>query len=232
MTNGEALTVLDRQLLLQLGDRLTRLRKSKCITATELAKRVGLSRTTLSAIESGDPAPSIGTYLRVMSALDIAGQLALIAGDTLTPSLPGTAAGKSKWGSSPSIGINVRADTTRHKVQDLQSIALHEAAVLTIKAKPELLTKVKATLDNWITTNPDSRSAGLWREWEKIIADQQWRKVRGITRQAQELRQASPLVTILSEEDRFAVLQQIKELKAGVVLGSDTPDIHADKIQK
>jgi DNA-binding XRE family transcriptional regulator len=50
-----------------------------------MARRVGISRTTLAAVEAGDPAPSIGTYLRVMAVLGIGGDLALLAGDVMHP---------------------------------------------------------------------------------------------------------------------------------------------------
>lgn len=85
MINSEISTVLERQLLLQLGDRLKRLRKAQGIGTVEMAARAGISRNTLRAVESGDPAPSIGTYLRVMSALGLSGELALLAGDTMQP---------------------------------------------------------------------------------------------------------------------------------------------------
>jgi len=58
---------LDRQLLLQLGERLKRVRREQGISGTALAEQIGMSRTTLAAIESGDPSPSMGNYLRVMS---------------------------------------------------------------------------------------------------------------------------------------------------------------------
>ena len=72
--------VLERQLLLQLSDRLKGLRKSQGLGTVEMAKRAGISRTTLGSVEAGDPGPSIGTYLRVMSLLGVSGELALAAG--------------------------------------------------------------------------------------------------------------------------------------------------------
>jgi transcriptional regulator with XRE-family HTH domain len=221
MTTHNTLTVLDRQLLLQLGDRLTRLRKSQALSTVELAKRVGISRTTLSAVESGDPAPTMGTYLRVMSALGISGELALLAGDTLSPPLPGTAAAQSRR-ATPTVQVTVTVDPSRHKIQDLQSIALNEAGLRIIQADPELLAQAKATLDNWIKSKPDSRSISLWNEWKQILADKKWRKVQGSTKRAQELRQASPVVTILPEQARYDILEQISKLKAGVDLGDGT----------
>ena len=63
MNVSDSTVVLERQLLLQLGDRLKRLRKSQGIGTVEMAKRAGISRTTLGSVESGDPGPAIGTYL-------------------------------------------------------------------------------------------------------------------------------------------------------------------------
>ena len=94
-------TVLERQLLLQLGDRLKHLRKAQGLGTVEMAARSGITRNTLRAVEAGDPAPSIGTYLRVMSVLGVSGELALLAGDTMQPSLAGTAAARSRRAAPP-----------------------------------------------------------------------------------------------------------------------------------
>ena len=48
--------VLERHLLLQLGDRLKRLRKAQGLGTVAMAQRAGISRTTLSAVEAGDQA--------------------------------------------------------------------------------------------------------------------------------------------------------------------------------
>ena len=44
-----------------------------------MAERVGISRTTLASVETGAPSPAIGTYLKVMGVLGLAGDLALVA---------------------------------------------------------------------------------------------------------------------------------------------------------
>src|SRR3982751_2379697 len=72
-------SALDRQLLIQLGERLRRARQKQGLTGTALAERAGISRMTLNAVEAGEPAPTMGTYLRVMSALGVAGDLAVLA---------------------------------------------------------------------------------------------------------------------------------------------------------
>ena len=211
--------VLERQLLLQLGDRLRRLRKAKGLGTVEMAKRVGISRTTLSAIEAGDPGPSIGTYLRAMSVLGVSGDLALLAGDALQPAPAGTAAARSRR-SRPVVQVHVSADESRHQVQDLQSLALHEEAVRLIRGDPALLALAQETLERWLASG-NSRSATLWREWQGILRDRQWRKVLGRTRRAQELRQASPLTAILPDDVRRSILDQVSALKKGVALGGD-----------
>ena len=217
MTGDEFHALLERQLLLQLGDRLKRLRKAQRLGTVELAARAGMTRNTLRAVESGDPAPSIGTYLRVMSILGVGGDLALLAGDVLQPAPAGSAAARSRH-PAPVVQVRVRADPTRHQLQDLQSLALHEEAVRLAKADPILVQQARDTATRWLSTG-DSRTASLWREWLEILEAGTWRKVLGRTRHAQQLRQASPLVTILPDEARQRILAQVGELRRGVELG-------------
>ena len=217
MSAPDSTAVLERQLLLQLGDRLKRLRKAQGLSTVEMAKRVGISRTTLSAVEAGDPGPSIGTYLRVMSVLGISGELALLAGDTLQPAPPGSAGARSRR-ARPVVQVLVSADESRHEIQDLQSLALHEEAVRLIRSDPALLHQAEETLQRWLLSG-NSRSSGLWKEWEDILGNGKWRKVLGRTRRAQELRQASPLTTVLPDPVRQSILDQVRGLKKGVKLG-------------
>ena len=225
MINSEISAVLERQLLLQLGDRLKRLRKAKGIGTVEMAARAGISRNTLRAVESGDPAPSIGTYLRVMSALGLSGELALLAGDTMQPPPADSAAARSRR-AAPVVQVRVSTDETKHRLQDLQSLALHEEAVRMVKTEPALVQQARDTAQRWLATG-DSRSASLWREWQSILAAGSWRKALGRTRHAQQLRQTSPLVTVLPEEVRQRILKEVSDLKKGVVIGG-TPSIPQD----
>ena len=219
MTGKESHSVLERQLLLQLGDRLRRLRKDHRLGTVELAARAGMTRNTLRAVESGDPSPSIGTYVRVMSILGVGGDLALLAGDVLQPAPAGSAAARSRH-PAPVVQVHVRADSARHQLQDLQSLALHEEAVRLAKADAAQVQKALTTLQRWLATG-DARSMALWREWEDILKAGAWRKVLARTRRAQQLRQASPLVTILSPETRQTILQQVDALRKGIEIGGD-----------
>lgn len=217
MITSQISPLLERQLLLQLGDRLKRLRKAQGIGTVEMAARAGITRNTLRAVEAGDPAPSIGTYLRVMSVLGICGELALLAGDSLLPTPADSAAARSRR-AAPVVQVRVSADEARHRLQDLQSLALHEEAVRLAKADPVLVLQAQEAARRWLATG-DSRSASLWREWLDILKAGSWRKALGRTRHAQQLRQASPLVTVLPEEARQRILKQVSDLKNGVVIG-------------
>ncbi|HSX93669.1 MAG TPA: helix-turn-helix transcriptional regulator [Hydrogenophaga sp.] len=217
MNLPDSAPVLERQLLLQLGDRLKRLRKAQGLGTVEMARRADMSRTTLAAVEAGDPGPSIGTYLRVMSVLGVSGELALLAGDTLQPAPAGSAAARSRRG-RPVVQLLVSADESRHRVQDLQSLALHEEAVRLVRTDEALLRRARDTLARWLSAG-QSRSTSLWREWDDILAHGKWRKVLGRTRRAQELRQASPLVTVLPDDVRQGILDQVSALRKGIVLG-------------
>ena len=217
--------VLERQLLLQLGDRLKRLRKAQGLGTVAMAARAGITRNTLRAVESGDPAPSIGTYLRVMSVLGVSGELALLAGDVMQPPPADSAAARSRRG-APVVQVSVFAEEARHRLQDLQSLALHEEAVRLAKADPTLVQQAQETAKRWLATG-DSRSASLWREWLNILGAGTWRKALGRTRHAQQLRQASPLVTILPKEARQRILEQVGDLRKGIELGGmqDAPKV-------
>lgn len=210
-------SVINRHLLLQFGDRLRALRKARGMTAEQLASATGITRKTLRAVESGDPSPAMGTYLRVMAALGISGELALLAGDTLSPAPPGSAAARSRR-RPPAIRIEIATSGSAHREQDLRSMALHEEAVRLIKRQPQLVDQAKSVLARWITDQPRSRSMSLWREWEAIMADRRWRKVLSSTAHAQQLRQASPLAVLVPEESRQRILEQVAALRRGVVL--------------
>ncbi|WP_082596092.1 helix-turn-helix transcriptional regulator [Rhizobacter sp. Root16D2] len=214
MKAAEINLVLERQLLLQFGDRLKRLRQIQGVGTVEMAARVGITRNTLRSVETGDPSPSFGTYLRVMSVLGVGAELALLASNVMESSLSRPAAARSRR-ETPGVQVQVSAGDALHRLQDLQSMALHEEAVRLAKVDPALVQRANATATRWLQAG-ESRSAELWREWLDILRDRTWRKVLSSTQRAQQLRQASPLVTVLPKEVRLRVLEQVKRLRTGV----------------
>jgi transcriptional regulator with XRE-family HTH domain len=220
MNDSSIHPLLERQLLLQLGNRLKSLRKAQGLGTVEVARRAKLTRNTLRSVEAGEPSPSIGAYIRVMSVLGISAELALLAGEIMHPPTKGTLRTKSLE-PIPVVQIKVLADSSGHKLQDLQSLALHEVAVELVKGNPSLLLQAQKTLRNWLERG-DERSAKLWIEWDKILKDHSWRKVLSQTRRAQQLRQSSPLVTILPDKKRQEILSQVSSLKRGVILSNES----------
>jgi transcriptional regulator with XRE-family HTH domain len=201
-------SALDRQLLIQLGERLRRARQEQGLTGSALAGRAGISRMTLNAVEAGEPAPTMGTYLRVMSALGVAGDLALVA----TGELRGNPANETD------AKVVLGAGTAPHNIQDLQSLVLHEEAVRLVKRQPELISSALDILEKWRASG-STNSRALLDEWSVILHRRDWRRVLARTRRSKELRQASPLTVLLPSEVRKRVLEEVRLLKGDVTLG-------------
>jgi transcriptional regulator with XRE-family HTH domain len=192
------------------------MRKLEGLSSVAMAQRVGISRTTLSAVEAGDTAPTMGTYLRVMSALGVSGDLALLASGTLQT---GPVVQKESRRKVPQVSIAVNASEVGHDIQDLQSLMLHKEAVRLMSSEPTLIEQALGTLDRW-RGSPNNSSRFLWDEWSVILHRRDWRRALSNTRRGKELRQASPLPSILPPEVRADVLAQIALLKNGLVLGN------------
>lgn len=173
---------------------------------------------TLSAVEAGDPSATMGSYLRVMAVLGLSGEMERVASDVLSPPAAPPDGIRSRR-ARPAVQVIISADETRHQIQDQQSLALHRQAVRAVKQDPALLDQAITTLERWLAANPKSRSAPLWHEWGQILKGRSWRKILSSTQRGQQLRQASPLVTVLSKEVRLEVLSQMKTLRGGVLLG-------------
>lgn len=60
--------------LVELGERLERIRKQRGATQEELAEKAGIGVATLRRIESGKDA-KLGSWLRILMALDMAGAI-------------------------------------------------------------------------------------------------------------------------------------------------------------
>lgn len=201
-------SAFERQLLIQLGERLRRARKRQGLTTVALADRAGVSRMTLSAVEAGEPAPTMGTYLRVMSALGLAGDLALVATGELRSDSPDASASK----------VVLVAKNAAHDVQDLQSLLLHEEAVKLLRQRPELISSALETLEQWRSSG-SGHSRVLLDEWSVILHRRDWRRALARTRRSNELRQASPLAVLVPPAVRERVLKEVRLLKQGVTLG-------------
>ena len=200
-----SLNMLEQQLLVQLGQRLRRARKDRNVSSVELAKQVGISRTTLRAVELGDPSPTLGTYLRVLTALGVAGDLALLA------------AGVQPVVQTPATHNSLDL----HGAQDLQSLLMHREAVRLLHDDPSLVTRVEQTLARWMQRD-DPNSLPLLKRWARIVTERDWSAAVAETEEAQQLRQSSPLSTILPQERRLAIIREAKLLKERAVQAACT----------
>lgn len=69
------------RLLHALGLRLREARLRRRFTVIQVAERAAVSRPTLNKVEQGDPAVTMGTYLRVLAVLGLENDLDLLAAD-------------------------------------------------------------------------------------------------------------------------------------------------------
>lgn len=72
---------LEQKLLMELGERLRLARKRRKLNSTVVAQRAGISRSSLYKVEAGDPGATLGSYLRVLAVLGLAGDIAALAAD-------------------------------------------------------------------------------------------------------------------------------------------------------
>jgi len=96
-----------------------------------------------------------------------------------------------------------------HKRQDLRSLALHEEAVRVLKEHPEKAARPLEVLERW-EAKGDVNCQPLWEEWRRIIEQRLWNLAVEESDRGQQLRQASPLAFVLSEEQRGAIMQRFR----------------------
>ena len=82
----------------------------------------------------------------------------------------------------------------------------------------QLRQRALATVQQWLRKDPQSRSASLWHEWVETLQGRSYRKVLGRSVHAQQLRQASPLPTIIPSDVRQRLLDEARLLKNGLIL--------------
>jgi hypothetical protein len=137
----------------------------------------------------------MGTYLSVMAALGLAADVALLAtgeADTVEPAPP--------------------SNLAHHKAQDYQSLLMHVAAVRMLKQNPRLADRAAATLERWRSTT-DPLGYPLLDQWKRILETREWRIAVAPDERGNQLRQTSPLPTLLPQEKRLGIIRRVKELK-------------------
>jgi transcriptional regulator with XRE-family HTH domain len=74
----------EHRLLAEFGDRLRLARQRRRLSAQKVADLAGITRVTLHRAELGDAAVTLGTYIKVMAAMDLGADVALLARDDKT----------------------------------------------------------------------------------------------------------------------------------------------------
>jgi len=69
------------KLVADFGQRLREARLRRRFTASLVAERADISRQTLTKVERGDPSVTLGTYVRVLVAVGLESDVALVAKD-------------------------------------------------------------------------------------------------------------------------------------------------------
>lgn len=100
-----------------------------------------------------------------------------------------------------------------HDWQDRQSWLMHQEVVRMLQADPSLADKALAILARW-DTHVFSRSKPLRLNWVQIIAERDWSAALDTSEVGNLLRQASPLLCLLPDDVRLAILAQVKQEKA------------------
>ncbi len=71
----------ERGLLSSFGERLRLARLRRKFTTETVSQRAGISRATLHRAEKGDPAVTLGTYLKILGVLHLENDLETLAKD-------------------------------------------------------------------------------------------------------------------------------------------------------
>ena len=71
----------EQRLLAALGERVRLARLRRKLSASVVAGRAGISRSTVHKVETGDPGATLGAYLRVLATLGLETDLERVAAD-------------------------------------------------------------------------------------------------------------------------------------------------------
>jgi hypothetical protein len=97
-----------------------------------------------------------------------------------------------------------------HQEIDARSLELHRLIAAKVRREPELLDRVRLTLQRWRDPGNLSRADPYLAEWERLMAqglEQVLATAIEESERAAALRQCSPFSGILSPAERFAFLK-------------------------
>lgn len=99
-----------------------------------------------------------------------------------------------------------------HSAQDYQSLLMHQEAVRLVEATPSLAHQLLETLARW-DAHVSARSKPLRDRWVHIIQQHDWALATEESERGNQLRQASPMATVLPASTRLEIIRQVRQLK-------------------
>lgn len=96
-----------------------------------------------------------------------------------------------------------------HERHDRRSLVLHQEAVRVLRGHPERAARALEVLTRW-QAGGDVHTMPLWNEWRRIIEGQLWELAIQDNDTGQQLRQASPLGFVLSDEKRAEIRERFR----------------------
>ena len=99
-----------------------------------------------------------------------------------------------------------------HRPQDYQSWLMHRAAVRLLQENPALCSRLLQTLEHWRQRH-DPWAQSLCDEWVEIITHSDWLRALEQSERGNQLRQASPMATILPNSERYEIIKHVRMLK-------------------
>jgi len=97
-----------------------------------------------------------------------------------------------------------------HQEIDARSLELHRLIAAKVRREPELLDRVRLTLQRWRDPGNPSRAEPYLAEWDQLMAQGLEPVLAAATEESERtaaLRQCSPFAGILSSAERFAFLK-------------------------
>jgi hypothetical protein len=97
-----------------------------------------------------------------------------------------------------------------HQEIDTRSLELHRLIAAKVRREPELLDRVRLTLQRWRDPGKPSRAEPYLAEWEQLMAQGLEPVLAAAIEESERaaaLRQCSPFAGILSSAERFAFLK-------------------------
>lgn len=187
--------------------RLARLRRN--FTATEVAKRSGMSRATLNKIENGDPNVAFGSYCAVLHTLGLDEDVELLAAnDSLGESIEERNTLRRR-ASGRRVRKNYYKKIDPHALSEARSLAIHKVIAERLKENPQaIIEKAKSNIMKWSNLNGASNNANT--EWLQILSaytpGEISKLISSTSEEAYRLRSNSPFPGVLSQSE----LEEIK----------------------